>query len=237
MRALWAASLLKLQEMDNNIERIRTRLGLLPAERKRIIAAKNAADQQLVDAEKKLAVHRDAIRKMESEAQTLEDKRNRVKQQSALVKKNDEYQTMMQESAMLEHAIGELESRILTEMERTPVLEKQLADTRVAVQNKIRALKKEWLEFGETEKSFQKDLADARTERNAAAESIDVKIREPYEELHRGKDGTSPVVAIAPDGSCGCCCLKLTPQTLATARAGKLVHCENCRHLVYFEDL
>lgn len=236
MRALWATALLKLQNLDKQMQNIRTRLSLMPAERNRIIAAKNAAEAKVAAAEKVVAAHLAMIRRTESEIHALEDKRNRIRQQSALVKKNSEYQTMLAESAMLDQEIGKLESQVLAEMEKTPALEAAVQEAKKVCAGEIRALKQEYMEFGEAEKSFRQDLEKLKSERLAAAEMLESKILEPYEELLKGNDG-DPLVPIQEDGVCGNCSLQLTPQTLSSARAGRFVLCDNCSHLVYDEDL
>ena len=236
MRALWATALLKLQNLDKQMQNIRTRLSLMPAERNRIIAAKNAAEAKVAAAEKVVTAHLAMIRRTESEIHALEDKRNRIRQQSALVKKNSEYQTMLAESAMLDQEIGKLESHVLAEMEKTPALEAAVQEAKKVCAGEIRALKQEYMEFGEAEKSFRQDLEKLRVDRLAAAEMLESKILEPYEELLKGNDG-DPLVPIQGDGVCGNCSLQLTPQTLSSARAGRFVLCDNCSHLVYDEDL
>ena len=236
MQALWATSLLKLQKLDEKMQNIRTRLSLMPVERNRIIAAKNAAEAKVSAAEKALAVHKDHIRRTEAEIKALEEKRNRIRQQSALVKKNTEYQTMLAESAMLDQEIGKLESVVLAEMERTSSLEAAVAEAQKVCAQEIRGLKQEYMEFGEAEKSFRQDMEKLKAERLAATEIMERKILDPYEELRKDGDG-DPLVPIQEDGVCGNCSLKLTPQTLASAKAGRFVQCDNCSHLVYFEDL
>ena len=236
MAALWAEELLKLQALDEKIGNVRTRLALLPKERDRIVGAKRSADAEVAAADRRLAEFRAALRRMESEIRTLEEKRDRIRQQSALVKRNEEYQTMLKESAMLDDAIGELEAKTLAEMDRLPAMEAAAAETRQAAARTNRELKQEYLEFAEAEKSFRADLAALQRERKTMAETIDGKMLQPYEELRKSGDG-QPLVPIDEDGGCGHCCLKLTPQTLANARAGKFVQCDNCSHLVYFADV
>lgn len=236
MAALWAEELLKLQAVDEKIDRVRTRLELLPKERDRIVAAKKTADAGAAAADRKLAEFRAALRRMETEIRTLEEKRDRIRQQSVLVKKNDEYQTMLKESAMLDAAIGELEAKTLAEMDRLPGMETAAAEARQAAAKTIRELKQEYLEFAEAEKSFRADLAALQRERQSVTELIDDKILRPYEELHKSGDG-HPLVSIDGDGGCGHCCLGLTPQTLANARAGKFAQCDHCGYLVYFADV
>ena len=236
MQALWATALLKLQDIDGRIQKVRTRLSLMPAERNRIIAAKNTAEAKVSAAEKALAAQRDGIRRTEAEIKALEEKRDRVRQQSTLVKKNAEYQAMLAESAMLEQEIGKLEGFVLTEMDKTPALTAAVVEAKKVCAEEIRALKQEYIEFGNAEKAFRQDLENLKAERLAAVENLEPKILDPYEELHKGGDGV-PLVPIEEDGVCGNCSLKLTPQTLSSARAGKFTLCDNCNHLVYFKDL
>jgi predicted nucleic acid-binding Zn-ribbon protein len=236
MQSLWATALLKLQNIDERIRKVRTRLSLMPAERNRIIAAKNAAEAKVAAAEKTLASHLDLLRRTEAEIKALEEKRNRIRQQSALVKKNAEYQSMMAESAMLDQAIGKLEIQVLTEMEKTPAKEAAVAEAKKVCAGELRALKQEYIEFGNAEKSFRQDLENLKAERLAATENLERKILDPYEELLKSNDG-NPLVPILEGGVCGNCSLQLTPQTLSSAKAGKFIFCDNCSHLIYFEDL
>lgn len=236
MAALWAEELLKLQAIDGRIDNVRTRLSLLPKERDRILAAKKAADAEAAAADRRLAEFRAALRRMEAEVKALEDKRDRVRQQSVTVKKNEEYQTLLKESAMLDAAVGELEAKTLAEMDRLPAEESAAAETRRAAARTIRELKQEYLEFAEAEKSFLADLAALRRERQSVAETIDPGRLQPYEELRKAGDG-DPLVPVDANGGCGHCCIGLTPQTRSDARAGKFVRCDNCGHLVYCADI
>jgi len=236
MAALWAEELLKLQAVDGRIDNVRTRLSLLPKERDRILAAKKAADAEAAAADRRLAEFRAALRRMEAEVKALEDKRDRVRQQSVTVKKNEEYQTLLKESAMLNAAVGELEAKTLAEMDRLPAEESAAAETRRAAARTIRELKQEYLEFAEAEKAFLADLAALRRERQSVAETIDPRRLRPYEELRKAGDG-DPLVPVDANGGCGHCCIGLTPQTRSDARAGKFVRCDNCGHLVYCADI
>ena len=236
MAALWAEELLKLQAIDGRIDNVRTRLSLLPKERDRILAAKKAADAEAAAADRRLAEFRAALRRMEAEVKALEDKRDRVRQQSVTVKKNEEYQTLLKESAMLDAAVGELEAKTLAEMDRLPAEESAAAETRRAAARTIRELKQEYLEFAEAEKAFLADLAALRRERQSVAETIDPRRLRPYEELRKAGDG-DPLVPVDANGGCGHCCIGLTPQTRSDARAGTFVRCDNCGHLVYCADI
>ena len=235
MAAPWALALLELQKIDLRIRDLNTRLTLLPKERRRIADAKAAIDAEVERYRKKVKATELAIRQAESEVNTIEHSVQKLQQQSALVKKNAEYQTMMAEIAMSRKRIGELET---TALEQYDQLEKQQEDLKrqtAEASARIRALKAEWMEFDQLEKEVRQEITTQQQSRTVAAGKIEKSLVERYDSLLKEGD-TTPVSPIT-DGICGNCFLKLTPQTMTHARRGAVTECDHCRHLVYLEDL
>lgn len=235
MAAPWAINLLDIQKIDLRIRELKVHLGMLPAERKRIAAAKAQEDAKLTaiaDAAKKL---RHANQQDENEIAALRDKIAKIKQQSALVRKNAEYQSMMAESDMLAHQISELENRILERLEEIDRIRIRYRQQQQQNAEAIQTLKAEWLDFEKVEKEIKADIAAKESERQVRSQRVEKELWATYEELLSHPDGI-PLVPVQ-DGMCGNCCLRLTPQTMMLTRRGTVAVCDNCRHLIYSGEI
>ena len=236
MAAPWVLNLLDIQKIDQRIHELNVHLGMLPAERKRIAAAKAREDAKLAAVADDARKLQQANRQDESEIAALRDKIAKIKQQSALVRKNAEYQTMMAEAEMLTKQIGTLETRVLERLEELDRTRERYRKQQQQNAAAIRDLKAEWMEFDKVEKEIKKDIETGESERRVRAKRVEKDLWETYEELLRHNDG-APLVPVKDGDICGNCCLKLTPQTLMLARRGSVVVCDNCRHLVYTEEV
>ena len=63
---------------------------------------------------------------------------------------------------------------------------------------------------------------------------VDSELLSRYEMILKKNAGT-PLVCVDAD-KCGHCHLRLTPQTLASARSGAVTLCDNCMHIIYIDD-
>ena len=92
-------ALLTLQEADMRRKGMESRLALLPKEMDAIIARRDKLSAENAAALEAVKKEELAIKKCESEIEQLSEKSRKLQQQSALVKKNNEYQAMMAEIA------------------------------------------------------------------------------------------------------------------------------------------
>ncbi|MGE4563770.1 MAG: zinc ribbon domain-containing protein [Victivallaceae bacterium] len=234
MAALWAQALLEVQKIDLKLRDCETRLSMLPKERRRIADRKKAADAKIEAVRAEIRELELAIKKSESEMAAVEQHIDKLQKQSALVKKNAEYQTMMAEIEISRKRLGDLENAILARMDQLESLKEKLAAVTAKVNTEVRALKTEWMEFDEVEKAVKAKQSELALARTAAAGRIEATMMARYDELL--KSPGIPLATIEND-ICNNCSLKLTPQTLTNARRGSLALCDNCGHLVYIEDL
>ena len=235
MAAIWALALLEVQKIDQKIRGIRTHLELLPKERKRIAADKAAIDAKAAGALKQLQECESAIHAMENEVASIGDKIAKLKQQSALVKKNTEYQVMISEVELCNQRIAELEEKILAGYDDLEKRKALYLRKKKLLAGDIAALKKEWLEFDALETELKEEIVEQEKKRAAAASRIESDLIRRYNELLGNQDST-PLTRIEND-MCGNCFLKLTPQTMTLARRGSVAYCDHCSHMVYLEDL
>ena len=113
MPAKWVQSLLKLQANDLRIRDLEQRMKLLPSEmnalkakRDQLVASTSAAAEAAHKVERE-------IKSAESEIARLTDESRKLQQQSAMVKKNTEYQAMLNTVALNKNRIGKLEGDVI----------------------------------------------------------------------------------------------------------------------------
>ena len=232
MAVMWLENLLKLQELDLRLRDLETRLQLLPREMSSMVAKRDAlaaATKAAQDAVRKIEL---AVKSGESGIEALQKENLKLQQQSALVKNNKEYQAMLAAVEQNKAKIGELEEKTLVLMDELDAARKNAA--KVARDNaaSTAALKAEFDELFAFSSEVKKEIAKLKAERPEHLHDIDAETLRRYTMLLGGKNPTTPVVAVE-NGICGCCHLKVTPQTLNQLKKGEVAVCDNCQHFIY----
>ncbi len=236
MAARWAESLLKLQAVDLRIRELEARLALLPKEmgelktkRDEAVNAVNAA----ATAAKKIELERKTV---ESEIESLNAENKRLQQQSAMVKKNNEYQAMLGTIALNGKKIGDLEGTVLELMDKFEEAKKTYRHVKQDNEATVNALRTEFEELVSFAGDLKKEIADLKANRPEDIQGVDRDTLARYRQLFNGKDGIAPLVKVENE-ICGSCHLRLTRQTMTNLQKGAVASCENCMHLIYLDNV
>ena len=236
MAARWAEALLKLQRVDLKIRELEARLALLPKEMTELKNKRDAAVAEVnaaASAAKKIELERKGV---ESEIETLNAENKRLQQQSAMVKKNTEYQAMLGTIALNEKKVGDLESRELELMDRFEEARKAYRTIRQDNEAAVNAIRAEFDELVAFAGDLKKEIAQLKEERPADIRGVDGETLARYNRLLAGKDGIAPLVRVENE-ICGSCHLRVTRQALTNMQKGAVTSCENCMHFIYLEDV
>ena len=236
MAARWAEALLKLQRVDLKIRELEARLALLPKEMTELKNKRDAAVAEVnaaASAAKKIELERKGV---ESEIEKLNVENKRLQQQSAMVKKNTEYQAMLGTIALNEKKVGDLESRELELMDRFE--EARMAYRKIRQDNEaaVNAIRADFDELVAFAGDLKKEIAQLKEERPADIRGVDGETLARYNRLLAGKDGIAPLVRVENE-ICGSCHLRVTRQALTNMQKGAVTSCENCMHFIYLEDV
>src|SRR5271170_6734550 len=225
-------ALLALQEQDARVATLTAELDSLPRQIAAVdaeIAARTAKFDELKASTRQIEADR---KKIDLDVQTKQAAISRYKSQQQQTRKNEEFAALNHE---IEHAETEISALEDSELELMEAYDKGLAAVAEA--------QKELLVFQEKAKHKKADL-EKRTatlsaeligaeEKQAAAEkTVPEDILPRYRRILKSKKD----VAIVPvhGGACGGCHMKVTSQTVLTARGGEnLIACENCGRLVF----
>jgi predicted nucleic acid-binding Zn-ribbon protein len=228
-------ALLVLQERD-------TRVSALTADLEKLPLQMDAVEQELESRTEHFEALRNRTRQIEAdrkkidlEVQSKEAAIGRYRSQQSQTRKNEEFSALNHE---IEHTQKEISALEDSELELMESYDKGLAAVAqgqkdlLGFQEKAKQKKAE-LEARVARASDELGKARAKQAEAEAAVPEDALVR--YRRILKSKKD----VAIVPiqGGACGGCHMKLTTQTIVTARGAEtLTSCENCGRLVYAAD-
>jgi uncharacterized protein len=226
-------ALLVLQERDARVATLTAELDAIPGQIagvERDLAARAAKFDEVKTRTRQIEADR---KKLDLDVQSKQVAIARYRSQQQQTRKNEEFAALNHE---IEHAEKEISALEDSELELMEAYDKGLAAVAEA--------QKELLVFQDKAKHKKADLEKRSTtlsaelitaeEKQAAAEkTVPEDVLPRYRRILKSKKD----VAIVPirGGACGGCHMKLTPNTVLSARAAeKLISCENCGRLVYW---
>lgn len=226
--------LLVLQDRDLRLLRLERELIAAPSEENQINARlqsqltrfdqlKNAA-RQLESARKQLELDTAAKR-------TLLD---RYRTQQMQTKKNDEYQALANEIQRTQAEISELEDRQLELMERQEQAARDLEAEKAVVASAEKQAATRRADLRQKLDTYQKELAELKNEIAQLEAKAAPLLLSRYRRLLASKKD-AVIVPVAHETTCSGCHMKLTQQTILTARGGhELASCENCGRILFW---
>lgn len=234
MTAVWVKNLLNLQALDLEIRNLKLRLTMIPKEAEKLQQEIAAIESKVKAAKEKKAAHELQLKKNEAEIAEINDKIGKLQTQSALVKKNTEYQAMLGTIAMLKKSISDLESKQIELMDALSADDKAIYAATAAVKPETAPLRSELKELAELVNDIKARGRDLLAKRPELRSMVDSEILPRYEQILK-KNDSIPLVPVEVD-KCGNCHLRLTPQTMNSARSGAITFCDNCMHIIYMPD-
>ena len=228
-------ALLALQELDLKLRDMDSRLKLLPKEMQALIGKRDALLANTAAAAEKVRQVELAIKAVEGEIARLEEENRKLQQQSALVKKNTEYQAMLAAIEANKKKIGECEEKDLLLFDDLEKARQTARKTKEDNNHTIQNIKSEFDELFAFSKELEAEIARLKTERPNRLSGIDPDTMSRYTRLLAAKNIRQPVAQVI-DGVCGNCHLRITPQCQSDLKRDKLAVCDNCQGLVYIEE-
>ena len=234
MAVSWVEKLLALQDLDMEIRKLKLRLTMIPKEAEKLQQQIAVIENKVKLARSVKAEHELQIKKNENEIAELNGKIEKLQAQSELVKKNTEYQAMLGSIAMLKKSIGDLETSQLELMETIEQDNEAIRKALAAVKPESAPLREELSELAELVNDVKRRGRELLAKRPELRSMVDGEVLPRYEQILQ-KNAGQPLVAAESD-KCGNCHLRLTPQTLNSARSGNITFCDNCMHIIYIPD-
>jgi predicted nucleic acid-binding Zn-ribbon protein len=228
-------ALLILQERDARVAALTHELENSPRQLAAVeqeLAARTAQFESLRDRTRKIEADRKTI---DLEVKAKEAAIARYKSQQQQTRKNEEFAALNHE---IDHAQKEISALEDSELELMEAYDKGLVEVAAGQKDLQAAQEKAKNKKAELEKrqaQVSAELSVAQEKQAEAEKAVAEDDLARYRRILKSKKD----VAIVPirGGACGGCHMKLTQQTIVTARGSEdLTACENCGRLVYWTE-
>jgi predicted nucleic acid-binding Zn-ribbon protein len=224
--------LIALQHADAEIRRLKAEIAELP---KRVSAIEEKlADTKAVLEKARAAVKGDeaARRRYEIAISDLRTKISKYRDQSLEVKTNDQYKALMHEIQFAEQEIGANEDKILELMVNAEVRENEVKAAEAELKAETAEIEKEKASAREQTAKDEKELAEWNAKREAARSAVDPDLIRHYERVLKFRGSG---LAEVRDHKCTGCSVVLRPQTYNEVKTGKLIYCDSCQRILYYD--
>jgi len=230
----WIENLLSLQETDLRIRNLRLRLEMIPEEIRRL-------GMELEDNKKKLDLTKENcmrfdldMKKVEGSIKEKNVELQRIQAQSAMVKKNEEYKALLSEIENVKKKISGFETEQLVLMDKTEEEKKKFRDVERVFNDRSKSIRDEKTGLEDLVARLKEEIVKLEILRDEKRKPLPQNVLSLYSRL-LSKGSSSPFVQVS-QGMCGKCHLKLTPQTVNSARKELMTQCDNCGHMIYFAE-
>lgn len=224
--------LIRLQQIDSEIEAARRRIAEIPAVQEALDARLEQATAAVESAKQRLAASQAERKKIEADVATIQTRLSKYKGQLTDLKTNKEYQTMQHEIVMAEESIRSHEDGVLERMEEAEVIGRELKAAEAELKSQQAAIAVERKALDAEATALQRTADETAAGRAAVAKELSPAALKLFEHVAKQRKGQA--VAEARDGSCGVCHVRMRPQMYNEVRRGEtLIQCESCLRILY----
>lgn len=225
-------NLLKLQDADKEIRRLRDEVAELP---KRVAAIEQklaGTKAQLEKAQAAIKADEAARRKYDTAISDLRGKISKYRDQSLDVKTNDQYKALLHEIQFAEKEIAANEDRILELMVNADTRDKEVKTAQAELKAEAAEIEQEKEQARQRTAEDEKLLAEWNGKRDQLRSGIREDLLRHYERVSKFRgSGISEV----RNQKCMACQVMLRPQTYNDVRSGnETVVCDSCQRILYF---
>src|SRR5438067_3147078 len=224
--------LISLQHTDREIQRLKNEIAELP---KRVAAIEEKLAGTKAGLEKARAtVKADdaARRKYESAINDLRQKISKYRDQSLEVKTNEQYKALLHEIQFAEQEIATNEDKILELMVNAEARDKEVKAAEAELKEEMAEIEKEKKIAHDRTAEDEKELGEWTAKRDASRSAADPDMLRHYDRVTKFRgSGLAEVL----DQKCTGCSVVLRPQTYNEVRSGKLIYCDSCQRILYYD--
>src|SRR5438067_6681928 len=224
--------LISLQRTDREIQRLKAEVAELPR-RVAVIEQKLAGTKaELEKARSAVKADEAARRKYETAITDLRQKISKYRDQSLEVKTNDQYKALMHEIQFAEQEIASNEDKILELMVNAEARDKQVKAAEAELKEEAAEIEKEKVIAHDRTAQDEKELAEWTAKRDAARAAVDPDLLRHYDRVAKFRgSGLAEVLG----ERCSGCQVALRPQMYNEVRGGKLLQCDSCQRILYYD--
>jgi uncharacterized protein len=225
-------TLLELQQLDERLFRLRSRISDSPLEIQTLKAQLDEFVHAMDGRKTRLAANQKERRELEGDVQEIRSKITRHKDQLYQVKTNEQYRAMLKEIESEEAKIRMIEDSILEKMIESEQIDKLIREAMVRLDSERKRVDGAVAKLESDRTEAERLREQEETHRRALAASLSKATYALYEKLSKARNGLA--LAEVRDGFCGGCHVRLRPQAyndVCTKEA--LVTCDACSRILY----
>jgi uncharacterized protein len=225
-------NLISLEQAEREIQRLKQEIAELPGRVAAIEHKLAGIRAALEKARAGLKSDEAARRKHESAVLDLRQKISKYRDQSLEVKTNEQYRALLHEIQFAERQIAELEDRVLELMVSAETREKEIKGAEADLKLETAQVEKEKAAARERTAQDERELLEWNAKREAGRVAVDADLLRHYDRVRKFRGSG---LAEVRDRKCTGCSVVLRPQTDNDVRSGKLVYCDSCQRILYFD--
>lgn len=227
-------SLLKLQEIDLDLDKDVNLQAQLAPKREKLKAEFAALQAQAEEAKKTFTQAQVDRKNLELDIESKDQAVRKSSSELNSVKSNDAYKALLTQIEDAKKAKSELEDKVLELMEKMDGLQKQSKDAEKKLVQDKALFDQKSAELDAEEARLKGELEGRKKSRDEFALSLPADIRDLYESTRRGRRGMQVLVPIKAGNTCGGCRMTLPPNVVnQVLKRGELVSCESCTRILY----
>jgi len=229
------ASLIKLQEIDSEIYKLRYEKSLKPAETKALEESFESKKAHMAELEKNSLDLQKQKKDKELELATKEESAVKLQGQLYSLKTNKEYQTMLQQIQDSKADASVIEDKILQLMEESDKIKALVEEEKVKIKEEEKVFLSEKSKIEEKVKEIDGRLSQLDAQRKQSVD-IDPKILSQYERILTSRDGLA--IVTVNGNSCGGCNMFVPPQVINLIKMyERIITCETCNRMLYINEV
>ena len=238
------ALLYQLQERDSELLSIQQKLQTIPRQIEQLEAGVAKYEADIAAKSEELAEVEKVQRTKNAEIEMNAVQREKYQTEQRTATSNEAYNAFERQIEFLDEQDDAAEDTILTLMEESDRLKKELAELDVEVNREKEKTAAETEQFRQELRTLETDREEKLKQRKAFLPKIDKVRRDEYHRWVKAqltsesgmKRLKSGFMALGKDGTCGSCRIAIQPQTLKEAQKyEKPVYCSSCKRLLYVE--
>lgn len=223
--------IIQIQDQDCAIRDIKKELNDIPARQKEEELRLEERKVTLGLSEDVLKSKQAAMKEVELEIASRNQRTTKLRQQQLDIKTNQEFKAIESEVLAIAQGISELEDKQLAVMEEIDSAKKDVAEKKNSLSEEESAIKRDKDVLGRRAEELKTTMQKMIQDRETAAKEIDPVWLERYERIFSRKDRA--MVALE-NGICSGCHMKLPPAVIHSAgKHTDMVFCDYCGRLLY----
>lgn len=224
--------LIAVQELDDEIARLRDQLARYPETRKARLAEVESARERLAQARAHALEVEKNLRAEELQIRQWREERNKALAHQFHVKTQKEYEAITHETGELEHKISEADDRGLALLSEEEQAKRQVAECEKTFAAREADCAEEIRRIDEREAEKSAQLEVFLGQRGHATALVESTLLKKYERL--GEQHIATRVVPMVDGNCGGCHIRLLAHRLQSLnQPDKINECDSCRRFLY----